>query len=411
LQDVAVTVRKGGVNVRARPNVEGDKLGNLDEGSQKRTFGLVFRDFTWLQFPWNRRDQRDQVAWIAAEYTDFPRSSDYTQVVDEWYESDAVLKFRRKLAHDLMSVRKISPDKIEQVDTLRGEDLRKLEDALTRQTMLPGYVKFWQLQQHLGLPDPFEYLPVLISPPSKIDEMEFSGFGPNSFAFRNWSLYYEETRGMHNGVDYVVPEGSPLVAVSDGVIVSFNFLGNPNERSLALRPYLPDTIRDADGARVLSNLVVAYGHLTGDPTSDLVRVGDEVKAGQVIGTSGWPVYTLDDGSMGLQYNNAHLHLETHLITDGTQQLGSRQPFNPMLFWSPRLIAWQARLARSPYPSSGQPYGKLGFFSVAQFAYEPSAPRVWDYEPTREAPWPHGIYSLDSLFERLSAFQPYSAPGR
>ena len=56
-------------------------------------------------------------------------------------------------------------------------------------------------------------------------------------------------------------------------------------------------------------------------------------------------------------------------------------------------------------------GKLGFFSVAQFAYEPPAPRVWDYEPTREAPWPPGVYSLDSLFERLSAFQPYSAPGR
>ena len=236
---------------------------------------------------------------MAAEYTDFARSTAYTQVVDEWYETDAMLNFRHKLAQDLMSVRKISLDKIEQVDTLRGDDLRKLEEALTRQTMLPSYVRFWQLQPHLGLPNPFEYLPVEITPPSKLDEMEFSGFGPNNFAFHNWALYYDTTRGMHNGVDYIVPEGSPLVAVADGVIVSFDFLDDPNERSLALRPYLPDTIRKADGSRVLSNVIVAYGHLTGDPTSEIVHVGDEVKAGQMIGTSGWPLFRLEDGSSEL----------------------------------------------------------------------------------------------------------------
>ena len=93
-----------------------------------------------------------------------------------------------------------------------------------------------------------------------------------------------------------------------------------------------------------------------------------------------------------QTNNAHLHLEIHLITDGVNQFANRQPFNPLLFFSPRLIAWQARLARTPYPSSGQPYGKLRFFSVACFAYEPPIPRVWDYEPSREAPWPQ-VYIL------------------
>jgi hypothetical protein len=239
---------------------------------------------------------------------------------------------------------------------------------------------------------------------------QFGGFGPNTFAFRNWELFYDATRGMHNGVDYVVPEGSPLIAVADGVLVDFRFLDNPEERSLALRPYLPEQYRTPEGARVLSNVIVAYGHLTGDPAGEIVHVGDEVRAGQIIGTSGWPVYTRDDGSTGIQYNNAHLHLEVHLVTNGTARFGSRHPFNPLLFWTPRLIAWQARLAADddlpPYPTSGQPYGRLGFFSVGTFAYDPPTPNVWRYTPTREMPWPPGVYSLSAMIDWLQTFAPY-----
>jgi hypothetical protein len=164
---------------------------------------------------------------------------------------------------------------------------------------------------------------------------------------------------------------------------------------------------------VLSNVIVAYGHLTGDPTSQLVRVGSTVSAGQIIGTSGWPVYIRDDGSLAVQHNNAHLHLEIHLVTDGQRKFGSRQPLNPLLFWSPRWIAFQARLATrddpSPYPSEGQPWGKLGFFSIGCFRYEPPS-IVWGFEPQRGAVWPEGVYDLDNMIKLLSAFAPYPVDG-
>jgi len=404
-----VTVRAGGVNVRAAPDKDAERIMGLRENTQQPVTGLLWRDeYSWLSTPTPRSTQ--QIGWLAGEYTDFSRSAAYNQVVEAWYEAADVLEFRRALLRDMLRVRGTDADKLAQAERLTGEALRKLEDTLTRQTIPPLVIQFWQIRERLGLPDLFEYLPVHTVPPSGIEQMEFNGFGPDTFAFHNWELYYTHTRGLHNGVDYIVPEGSPLIAVSDGVIVNFRFLGNSAERSLALRPYLPDTVRKPDGSRVLSNLIVAYGHLTGDPTSEIVRVGDEVRAGDIIGTSGWPVYTRDDGTLGIQHNNAHLHLETHLVTTGERELGSRTPFNPLLFFSPRLIAWQARLAAHsstpPYPQTGQPFGRLGFFSLGAFAYEPPAPRVWQYSPTRQAMWPEGVYDLDNMLKWVQTFAPY-----
>jgi murein DD-endopeptidase MepM/ murein hydrolase activator NlpD len=336
-----------------------------------------------------------------------------TLAVDEWYEAAAVVAFRRGLMHDLLKARRAEADQIAQVDRLAGDKLRKLEDALTQPTLPAGYGKLWQMQARLGLPAPLEYLPVQSSDPADIETMSFSGFGPTTFAFENWAVYYENTRGLHNGVDYIVPAGSPLIAVADGEIVDFRFLANPNEKSLALRPYLPETYRKPDGSRVLSNLIIAYGHLTNDAPVALKPIGSVVQAGQVIGASGCPVYTRDDGSVGIQYNNAHLHLEAHLIANGPQHLGSHQPFNPMLFFAPRLIAWQARLAthgdQPPYPSGGQAWGRLGFFSLGGFRYEPST-IVWEYEPKRTALWPEGVYDLDQMILWLETFVPYPTNG-
>jgi len=414
LQDVIVTVRPGGVNVRTEPDINSHRAGNLLEGERHRALGLIFRDYTWLHIPWQRDDQPDQSAWIAGDYTDFPRSKAYDQVSYAWYDADPVLEFRRTLLKDMLRLRSTAPEKIAQVDHLEGEALYKLEDTLTRQTMLPQYARFWQMQEFLGLPDPFEHLPVQVLPPHLIDEIEFSGFGPNTFAFENWQVFYETTRGLHSGVDLIVPEGSPLIAVCDGVVVDFRFLRNRAERSLAIRAYLPEQYRTPDGARVLSNVVVAYGHLTGDPTSELVFVGDEVYAGEIIGTSGWPLYTRNDGSLGIQYNNPHLHLEVHLVTNGTAKFGSRHPFNPLLFWSPRMIALQARLAthrnQAPYPAGGHPYGRLGFFSLGTFAYDPPTPIVWEYEPNRQAVWPEGVYNLEEMIRWLQTFDPYPTDG-
>jgi murein DD-endopeptidase MepM/ murein hydrolase activator NlpD len=393
--------------VRAEPDTASEKLGSLSEGDQRRVDELVFGDYSWLRTPWQGTSG---TAWIAGEFTDFPRSRAYSQAAGAWYESAAVLELRRGLMRDLLRARGAEADKIAQVDQMAGDPLRKLEDTLTRQAVPAGYVNFWQMQERLGLPAPFDVLPVHSSPPAGIKTVEFSGFGPNTFAYENWSIYYEDTRGLHSGVDYIVPEGSPLIAVADGVIVDFRFLSSAQDQSLALRSYLPDQYRKPDGSRVLSNVIVAYGHLTGDPTAQLVHVGSVVQAGQIIGTSGWPVYTSDDGTVSVQHNNAHLHLEIHLVTDGQHKFGSRQPFNPLLFWSPRLIAFQARLAPPhPYPTEGQPWGRLGLFSLGCFRYEPPT-IVWDYQPESGAIWPEGVYDLNSIIKLLGTFAPYPVHG-
>ncbi|MBN1680299.1 MAG: SH3 domain-containing protein [Anaerolineae bacterium] len=410
LEPVTVTVRAGGVNVRAEPVVDSPRIGTLAGGQQVPALGLVYGDFTWLHVML----EDDELAWIAGEFTDFSRSPAYNQVAGMWYETGAVLSFRYALLRDLFRVRGAGPDKLAQVENLRPDTLLKLEDTLTRQTMVAQYTTFWRMQRHLGMPDPFEYFPVHVSPPDTIGDMELNGFGPSTAAFENWTVYFDQSRGLSSGVDYFVPEGSPLIAVSDGVIQSVNFLGSPAEKSLALRPYLPVSRVNPDGPRALSNVIVGYGHLTGNPTSMLVREGDVVRAGQIIGTSGWPVYVRDDRTVGIQHNNAHLHLEVHFVTDGRERLGSRCPVNPLLFWSPRLIALQARLASqgrtAPYPTSGQPYGRLGFFSIGAFCYEPATPCVWEHEPRRDAVWPEGVYDLDAMLAWLRAFTPYPSGG-
>jgi len=197
--------------------------------------------------------------------------------------------------------------------------------------------------------------------------------------------------------------------VADGVIVDFPFLPDPADRGLALRLFLPPKYLREDGSRVLSNIVIGYGHVGGA----LAQIGQEVRAGEIIGSSGWPLLTLEDGTAVAQRNNAHLHLEAHFVTDGAARLDPVTPLNPLLLFTPRLVAWQARLATQhngpPYPSDGQPFGRLGFFSVGAFSTEPDS-IVWEHQVTRSEPWPEGIYTLEGLLEWARSFEPYPLDG-
>lgn len=404
LRDVTVTVRPGGTTVYAAPESRAERLGELSAGTQQAVRAVQFGEYSWLFIPW-----QNSGAWIPGEDTNFARSAAYNQVVDDWYETEAVLAYRRALAADLLRVRGGDAAQLARLSTLSGEALRQLEDSLARQTIPLAAQQVRDLAEQVGLPAPFEYLPVHTTPPAGIAALEFQGFGPTTIAFEQWPLFYQSTRGMNPGLDFFAPEGSPLIAVADGVIVEFRLLEDDADCSLALRPYLPEAYRAADGSRLLSNVIVAYGHLTGDPTTELVRVGDTVRAGQIIGTSGWPVYRRDDGTLTIQGNNAHLHLQVHLVTDGEQSFGNRQPFNPLLFWTPRLAAFQARLAvhsaAPPYPTSGQPWGRLGFFTIGCFRTG-ADDVVWQYEPTAEAQWPDGVYDLEATLAYLRTFKPY-----
>ena len=173
---------------------------------------------------------------------------------------------------------------------------------------------------------------------------------------------------MHNGLDLIIPTGTPMLAVSDGLIVGtevdWPFLGS-SDPCIILWCYLPPTVVDAHGNRMLSNLLVAYGHLS---NNTIVRRHDVVKAGDVIGKSGYP---------GGQPDNAHLHLETHLLSGDNnlpnnigrrllkdfshpQPFDNQTPFNPLLFFTERLARYYMHQGHAigynsgpTYPSSDQ----------------------------------------------------------
>jgi murein DD-endopeptidase MepM/ murein hydrolase activator NlpD len=285
----------------------------------------------------------------------------------------------------------------------------------------PIYDTFWAAKDVLGLPAPFEYLPVELAV-QDLPKLPVNSFGPNTFAFRNWQAFYKYIGGMHNGYDWIVPTGTPLKAVCDGVVVGtqqdWPFLGNPTDNTLTIWCFLP---QPAAGKRMMSNVLVAYAHL-----SDNTRVKrhDIVSAGQQIGLSGSPAG---------EAANAHLHLEIHLLSGDTKLLKTAtrrllsdynhdQPFdhnvpwNPLFFFSPRLARYliQQEETLGFGGSLGYPAGvdlhksdldglyPLNSFTVVYYEY--GIQSIWT-----QGTWPDGVVTDERFPDRLKTFikfEPY-----
>jgi murein DD-endopeptidase MepM/ murein hydrolase activator NlpD len=295
-------------------------------------------------------------------------------------------------------------------------------------TIPPEYNAFWAMQDTLGLPDPFDCLPVQLKDEADMKGMLVNGFGPNSFAYYNWPNYYSKVNGMHNGYDFIVPLGRPLLAVADGVIISTSrwpFMGNPAEKTVILWPFLPERFKDESGGRMMSNVLVAYAHLSNNAVRKNLEV---VKAGDTIGISGRPVG---------ETSNDHLHMEIHLLGGSPnlfrnldrklltyyknpQPFDNKTPWNPILFYTQRLIAYQVHQLKTlgyrkgpGYPdrnlllkaNAGQ-LPDLNEFSLACYQY--GYPTVWKNSGKA---WPPGVLALSDLTEALknfTPFQPYPA---
>lgn len=152
-------------------------------------------------------------------------------------------------------------------DSLQGEI-----DFITRQVELKTdemtMVELFLLEQRIRSHAETSYV-LPVPPQSRI----VSGYGlrPDPFTGR---------RAMHSGIDFQVPEGTPVLAVSDGIVL----------RSVALPDYgnlVEIEHRDGQTTR--------YGHLQ----RSLVKVGQPVKRGEQIALS---------GNTGRSVG-AHLHFE------------------------------------------------------------------------------------------------------
>jgi len=292
-----------------------------------------------------------------------------------------------------------------------------------------GYEALWSQHKKLGLPNPFDVLPVQINTEHELVNMQVNGFGPNTFAFWFWEKWYSRIGGMHNGYDFIVKTGTPLLAVSDGVIIkNWIFMANPKEVTTVLWCFLPEEFRDSKGNRMMSNVLVAYGHMASNTEREKFEV---VKAGDVIGLSGTPA-----GSN----TNDHLHYEVHLLQGDNnlpnprpkrrllsaykrdQPLDNNTPWNPLLFYSKRLINYQVHQGDSvgymnkhpDYPTVAMMKNQgvhhlpeLDQLSLAYYRY--GIPVVWN-KPASGI-WSEGVITTDMLEGRLQtyeAFEPYEA---
>lgn len=315
-----------------------------------------------------------------------------------------------------------------------------IESAEDTYIIPQAYHDFQAQREKLGLPAPFDVSPVHLENPASL---QVNGFGPNTFALNNWSNWYTRVCGMHNGFDYNVATGTPLLALSDAVVVgdrqAWPFMASRYEKTLVIWCLLPESIKDSNGNRMLSNVIIAYGHMSDNST---VKKGQMVKAGQIIGYSGYP--RNEDGDSGKlieQPGNAHLHMEVHMLAGDNhlpfsrkrnpgllraykkpQPFDNNTPFNPLLFFSERLVKYhvfQSTVKGRKYPDAGA-LGKfsitnwpsLDWFTVAYFQYpgQRYANIIW--KAKNPPPWPDGVYDVPAALQRIqnyTPFEPYPIP--
>ncbi|MBN1285311.1 MAG: M23 family metallopeptidase [Anaerolineae bacterium] len=409
-----------GVNVRRVPTTQDNiPLGSYPAGAEIAVYDLRAEAMDL----WARVYYAGQPAWAAVEW----RGAKFVEFPDPAGEARLRARFTLSIRKALLveTAARIYPPgsaeytrSAELIEAARPVDLGGLGEDIAGQAMPEGYKRFWALQTHLGLPDPFTTLPVPLDAQYRTF---YHGFGPNTFALNNWRQWYRYTAGMHSGVDYSVPTGSPLYALADGVVENIRFLSNPNEVSLVIRCLMPARF-DRAGRRVLSNVRLAYGHLaTGRgagsrPLSNLrVGPGDVVRAGQYVADSGYPV----SGSLPNlvhQTGNAHLHFEIHLVEhDGSAAHLMSRPLNPLLFFAPEVAMQQILIGDRnldfPYPAPQTLAGRglgflplLDYWTLGMFRY--GATPIWQYQGTRANPWPPGVLGLDELADEAAGWQAY-----
>lgn len=142
------------------------------------------------------------------------------------------------------------------------------------------------------------------------------------------------TRGFHTGIDFAVPQGTPVYAIADGRVIDSGWAGDYGNHI---------SIRHKESGPRLSS---GYSHLRDRP---LVASGKTVKKGQLIGYVG-----TTGASTG-----PHLHHETYV--DGSE-VDPRQFYAkygaPNLTPTQRLVGPDGVRRRIGSPSTAAPEGEM-----------------------------------------------------
>ena len=162
------------------------------------------------------------------------------------------------------------------------------------------------------------------------------GFGNTEFARDHKYEFYKHTTGLHSGLDWGVPFGTPLLWNGNtyGTIVD-----NGTKKQYAYLKIDDYIVVRAEGFDFI------YGHIS----DRQVNIGDVIKPGQVIGSSG--IATGGD---------AHLHYEIRPVPDAN---GMKSSFviNPLTFFTQDLQnQWIVLFANDYYLPGDDPLS-LGYY--------------------------------------------------
>lgn len=119
-------------------------------------------------------------------------------------------------------------------------------------------------------------------------------FGPIKATKYDWNIQYDLWNGNHNGIDFVMPLNTPILAASGGEVI---FTGVSAGNTIVVKK---------------GNFHITYSHLN----SISVEVGESITQGQTIGFSG------DSGTI-----NPHLHFQI----DEYKLDGTKWGINPAKF--------------------------------------------------------------------------------
>lgn len=130
----------------------------------------------------------------------------------------------------------------------------------------------------------------IAEPPSPGTWMFGQAYGNTTGAYNFGDQWYRAGQGLHFGIDFAMPCGTPLVAVADGYVrfVSDMAFGSAPHNLILEHPEI--------------GLTTLYGHLLEKP--NLVP-GQFIQQGQFVGLSGDPDITCD--------SRPHLHLEVRSL--------------------------------------------------------------------------------------------------